>query len=296
MAFRTVFGAFFGLLLFSSCRSHLDSSQLAAIDEGFYRADHFIQSANNVLYIEFEKLRYDPSRRQIALVWLPIIARIHSLDSMVDRYTDSVKGKIKKGEQSGKNDQQQVVHELAKYRKQLEESLDAALPDVSEFDRKDIDQAKLHLVMQRESGLEGASFSLSPEILTKWKIDFRLSENYILSFCNKISAIIIDRFDRFDILTGIANGHLRVGDPIEVFAGIGAFSVLCEPTVRIDGREIKVSNETGIALDTLIANTRPGKYKIPIEITFTMPDGSRQTITKNLKYTVDAVPCLEQGK
>ena len=272
MLHRTVIAALCGLLLFSSCQSRVDSGQLAVIDEGLARADHFIQTENKALYHQIDMKRYDPRMRLLVDAWLPVIARIWSLDSMVDRI--------------GVDNQSQAAQKLIEYRRNLVESLDAALPDVSDYIRSDIGQVKLRLAAHSDSGVLATSFSLSPEVLSKLKIDFRLTENQILSYCNKMSTAIIEPFERFEVLAGLENGHLRPGEAVEIFAGIGAFSLKADPTVKINGQVIKASRETGIALDTLTADSRPGKYKIPIEITFTRPDGSRQTIKKNLSYTV----------
>jgi hypothetical protein len=236
---------------------------------------------------EINMRQYDPQQRFTVLAWIPAITRIRSLETALDSYLEPLKVELKDRRQLDKDRALQLAQKLTRYQQELEASLDTALPDPNEYIKKDIDDLKLHLPLRKDSSLLTGEIPISLEMLSKLTLDCRLSENYILLYCKKNTVVIIESYEKFAVLAGLNNSHLRAGEPIEVFAGIGHFSLKINPSFKIGGREIKANDETGMALDTLIANNRPGKYKIPVTASFTKPDGTLTTITKNLSYTVD---------
>jgi gliding motility-associated protein GldM len=121
-------------------------------------------------------------------------------------------------------------------------------------------------------------------ILSKFQNDVKTSENRIVQFChNKVGEVAV-RFDTYAAIVGQNSTYLMPGQPLEITAGVGAFSTGAKPTITIGGQTITVGTE-GTAKQDIPGGTI-GKHSVPVTITYRDQDGTEQHITKNVEYTV----------
>ena len=92
-------------------------------------------------------------------------------------------------------------------------------------------------------------------------------------------------FEAFYPLTTINSSNLKAGQPIEITAGLGGFSVVSKPTFVINGKNMPL-NTDGVAVYNTIATGKPGRHFIPVTITYFKPDGSQSSISKKIEYTI----------
>lgn len=139
-------------------------------------------------------------------------------------------------------------------------------------------------------GWLNSNFHMTPTvaavtILTKLQNDIKNSEATVKDYClNQIGKVKFV-YDKFEAIVSANTNYTMPGEPIEVYAGVGAFSEQAAPTISINGAVQPLQN--GKATYKTIANG-VGKHTIPVSITFTKPDGGRETKQTSIEYTVGA--------
>jgi hypothetical protein len=72
------------------------------------------------------------------------------------------------------------------------------------------------------------------------------------------------------------------GDELDVTAGIGAYSAAAKPNITINGQHQDLNPDGAAEYKTKVSST--GQVEVKIE--YAKPDGSKDVITKQIKYTV----------
>ncbi|TAD83633.1 MAG: gliding motility protein GldM [Bacteroidetes bacterium] len=136
---------------------------------------------------------------------------------------------------------------------------------------------------------EDAYFHMTPSvaaitILSKFQNDVLRSGNLVANYCQEQVGKVVVVLDKFEILTSQSSSYLLPGQPLEIKAGIGAFSSNAKPTISINGVS-QVANDSGFARYTTTASGSGGN--IPISVQFKDPN-TGTVITKNtsVSYTV----------
>jgi hypothetical protein len=92
----------------------------------------------------------------------------------------------------------------------------------------------------------------------------------------------------YDIYPGFAainSRYFKAGEEAEIIAGTGSFNKYVWPTIVIDNRDVPLDAD-GAAHYKFKASDKVGKHIIPVKIYYIDREGKRQTITKNIEYTV----------
>jgi gliding motility-associated protein GldM len=136
---------------------------------------------------------------------------------------------------------------------------------------------------------EDAYFHMTPSvaaitILSKFQNDVLRSGNLVANYCQEQVGKVAVVLDKFEILTSQSSSYLLPGQPLEIKAGIGAFSSAAKPTISINGVS-QVANDSGFARYTTTA--AGSGANIPVSVSFKDPN-SGNVITKNttVSYTV----------
>jgi len=137
---------------------------------------------------------------------------------------------------------------------------------------------------------EGAYFHMVPTvagltILSKFQNDIKTTENRIVQFChNKVGEVVV-RYDTYAAFAQTNKGYVMPGDKMDITAGVGAFSKAALPTIVIDGTSVPLGID-GAAHKEITASSSLGTHKIRVNITYTDQDGNKQSIPKDIEYTV----------
>jgi hypothetical protein len=107
----------------------------------------------------------------------------------------------------------------------------------------------------------------------------------LVTFCNEEVSNNIFYFTTFSAIIGQNTTRLKNGEYLEITAGVGAFSTKNSPVILVQNNNIPLS-EDGSAHYKIRVLGKPGKYRIPVMISYTEEDGRILNIQKNVEYTV----------
>ncbi len=122
-------------------------------------------------------------------------------------------------------------------------------------------------------------------MLAKFQNDVLNTESLMIIYFNSHVSSYTDSFESYSAIATQSSSYVKAGDSIEIFAGVGAFSVASNPSITINGHKM-IIGEDGVASHRLKSSQKPGKYTVPVVIEFIKPDGSPLKMSKVLKYTV----------
>lgn len=122
-------------------------------------------------------------------------------------------------------------------------------------------------------------------ILKKMINRVKILENELLQFyAYSISGCILT-FDKFSCLVAQSTNHLKVGEQLEITAGVGSFSVAAKPIITFGDKNIEVID--GIAAYKIKAVGAIGKHTIPVNIDFVDQNGTKKSQLAYVEYTID---------
>jgi hypothetical protein len=122
--------------------------------------------------------------------------------------------------------------------------------------------------------------------LAKMKNDVITIENKMLSYCfNMTSPGCILQYDRFNAIVGQSSNCVKVGDNIELYAGIGSFSTAAQPKFLVDNKVLSC-NDDGVMVYNFKTPAKAGKYNKCVKIEFYKPDGTKESKEYTIEYTV----------
>lgn len=144
------------------------------------------------------------------------------------------------------------------------------------------------IISQDGKGWAKSNFYMTPAIaavtiLSKLQNDVRSSQTQVIDYCYSQIGQVKVVYDQFAAIASANTNYAMPGDPIEIVAGVGAFSAAAQPTVTIAGKVVPL--EGGQAIFKTNASGS-GTQSIPVKISFTQPDGTVATVDKNIEYTV----------
>jgi gliding motility-associated protein GldM len=121
-------------------------------------------------------------------------------------------------------------------------------------------------------------------ILSKFQNDIKNTESQLIDYCHKNIGEVKLIYNKFQAIATANTAYAMQGDPIEITAGVGAFSEAAQPKISINGQSMPLTPE-GTALFKTTASG-PGEHSVNVNIEFNKPDGSVERVTKVVKYTV----------
>jgi len=170
--------------------------------------------------------------------------------------------------------------------KKTKENFDKALPVNLHVDEERI---KGNSTGDAKKDWAFVNFHMTPTIaaitiLSKLENDAKNTEaqmvDYLHSQIGKVKLV----FDRFQPIAQSNTSYAMPGDPIEITAGVGAFSDAAKPKIYIDGQLQPITADGTALYKTNASGT--GEHNVNVKIDYAKPDGKIETITKVVKYTV----------
>ena len=121
-------------------------------------------------------------------------------------------------------------------------------------------------------------------ILSKLENDAKNTEaqmvDYLHSQIGKVKVV----FDKFQAIAQSSTSYAMPNDPIEITAGVGAFSEAAKPRIYVDGNLQPLTSD-GTAVYKVNASGT-GEHNVNVKIEYARPDGKIETVNKVVKYTV----------
>jgi hypothetical protein len=122
-------------------------------------------------------------------------------------------------------------------------------------------------------------------MLTKIKNDLLLAESILIEYFNQLTVVNFCGYTQFAPLVAQSSSVIRIGDSVEISAGIGAMSYQAKPSITIHGKNVGVG-VYGLGTCNIKSPNVPGIYWIPVKIEYWKPDGTFTTYEKRISYRV----------
>jgi gliding motility-associated protein GldM len=301
-------------VFFTSCADRIktDLNVYKALDESLINSNKIINAASEQEFRFLQDKMSDPASSEKAKPWYPKAKLIQELSEDVYNYIERLKTDLKKeaglksveGTESFREaDKNAVIRLFNKNSKgnELYERLQKYKTDVLAVDSGMLSTFENTLLITTQAFESGQNnqqdftktiFDDIPVIaaiamLSKFQNNVKIIENKTVAFCNSKVASYDSHgyYSSYSIFAAISSGCVKAKEEIEITAGIAAFSKLALPIVIINGKNVPL-DEIGAAIYKFKASDKPGKHIVPVEISFTDQDGQKQTVTKNIEYTV----------
>lgn len=286
-------------LLFTACAQQNDNGQLADLIKRLKHSNTLIRNFNNETLWDLEEVMQRPNPSADDLVCVTNGKKVNALSSNLVSYVESLHGIVTN------DNARNLFGRLVQYKHGL-----LNLMEPGDFPGTPFYRENKKLVFKEFPVLDfiedSAALSTAATSAEKWlddnfssadtlnmqrsllkiKNEILCSEQILLKYLKSRTAeLICGNYEQFSAIAVLNSAYIKSGDSIEVVAGVGSFTAASKPRIIIDGREIEL-NAASHAVYNFRSHSKPGKYIIPVEIEFFKPDGTRERIVKNLKYTI----------
>ncbi len=284
------------------------------VDKSLITSNDNLTSANNTLYTSLEGKLKDPMTAEKAKPWNEKANLAKKLSNDMSAYIDQLKVELKKeaglkieegvevykeddleaatrlfgNEKGGKNKGPELENKLNEFRRKMLE-IDPSI--LAEFEKTfPIEkQGKVKGKDGKEKDFTFAYFHMNPTVaaitlLSKFQNNVKNAENQIVTYChNQVGAVKVV-YDQFAALVGQSSNYLMPGEEIEITAGVGAYSKAAQPQITINGAGAAVGPDGRASYKTIASGG--GARTVPVSVTYTKPDGTKETKSFEVKYTV----------
>lgn len=302
------------ILLFTSCADNSKSdTTLNIFRASYYGLEQSIEAishSNKAIYNSLEGRLRDPDCMYETAIWQPKALAVRSLTENTVAYIRQLKEGLKKEagfrdsfkpetlkednmtavdryfNEQGKG--KELFEHLTKYKQDVL-AIDSVLKDKMK-DRVwiftgDFDETKAGYKEFTKTFFGNIPVIAAMAILSRFENNLVITENKFIDYCHgRTFTLRCLAFDKILPVVMQNRSCVKGGEAIEITAGIGEFTNSAGPQITVNGTAVPL--EFGVANYKLKTSTTPGTHAVPVKIEYTMPDGTRQKMTKNIEYTV----------
>ena len=267
------------LLALTGCKDSDKNSSLIfeELNESLERSNKNLELSTIEAINSIESKRQDVVTAEKANVWFSRAYPVVESSNKIIDFVDST--------------QQAVIKMNVEDREKYAENLDSmirkyqqAVLTADSYERKEF--SNRIIFHSSKSNILSDTFTIKTFLL-KLKNDVRNMEDMAVLFCrNQIGSLDGDAlFEKFQPIAAINSSVLKIGQEIVVDVGLGEFNLSNKPTFSINGINV-LPNENGVGEYKMKVKKKPGKYIIPVKITYTRKNGKLDSIEKKIEYTV----------
>ncbi|MFN8246600.1 MAG: gliding motility protein GldM [Ferruginibacter sp.] len=290
------------------------------VDKSLMLSNENLDGANKTLFTSLDAKLKDPMTAEKAKPWNDKALVAKGLSEGLDKFIEELKVELKKeagakmvevdGKQveqfkeddleaatrlfgngeGGKNKGVELEKKLSDYRKQML----AIDPEIAkEFATtlavEDMEKNKTVGQDGKPKEFTEAFFHMTPTVaaltlLSKFQNNVRNAENQVVTYChNQVGAVKVV-YDEFAALVGQSSNYVMPGEEIEITAGVGAYSKAAKPVISIGGASATVGPDGRASYKTKASGA--GARTVPVVVRYTKPDGTQESKTFDVKYTV----------
>jgi hypothetical protein len=287
----------FILMLISACsnNSQNDSVKINALNEGLTISNSLIHYETSVIYKSLEKKLAEHDSK--AIIWYPKAMMIKMYSDSIRNFIERLKMDLQE-EKSPENKVQllfetnnkgnELYHSLLTYKNSIlniDPELEKIFKDKTVIVTQPFDSLNSNQEDFTKTFFHKASKEMALSILNRFENNIDIAEQETVTFCNFQVVYYDDGIRTFSALIGQSTTHARPGELIDISAGVGSYSVKCNPRIKIDGVAVPV-NSDGIANYHFKASDKPGKHSVGVIIDYIDDGGSSKSDTTNIHYFV----------
>ncbi len=277
------------------------------VDKSLIKSNTNLESSNSSLFESFKAKLSEPgvNKEKLAL-WTENAAKAKTLSDDFTKYVEGLKTELKQAsglklDENGKEDfklddlnASSRLMDSDKKGKELDDKLKAyrkAMLDIHP-DIRAAYESTFPIELDKEKPTEDvttASFRMMPTVaavtlLSKYQNNIKNAENQVVSFCHSQVGQVKFTYDQFAAIVGQSSNYLMPGEKMTITAGVGAYSTAAQPQITIGGASVPVNAE-GVAIREFNVDGG-GAKSVPVSVTYTKPDGTKETKTYSMSYTV----------
>jgi len=288
------------------------------VDKSLITSNGNIKSANQTLYTSLENKLKDPMTAEKAKPWNDKALTAKKYAEEMDVYINQLKVELKAeagakmvekdgkqveefkkddleaatrlfgNEKGGKNKGPEFEAKLKEFRKKM---LDIDPEIRKEFEKSFPVEDKYTIIGEdgKENDFTFGYFHMTPTVaaltlLSKFQNNVKNAENQVVTYChNQVGAVKVV-YDQFAALVGQSSNYVMPGEEIEINAGVGAYSKAAQPKISIGGASMPLAEDGRATSKFKVSGS--GSKSVPVNVTFTKPDGTIETKSFDVKYTV----------
>lgn len=289
------------------------------VDSSLITSNTNLDAANNTLFTSLDNKLKDPMTAEKAKPWNDKAQVAKKLSEDLNKYLEQLKVDLKKeagskmvdvdGKQveqfkeddleaatrlfgkgeGGKNKGEELQKKLKDYRA----AMLAIDPEIAkEFTNTlAVESQDKPLIGQdgKPKDFTNAFFHMTPTVaaltlISKFQNNVKNAENQVVTFChNQVGAVKVV-YDQFAALVGQSSNYVMPGEEMEITAGVGAYSKAAQPQISIGGAGSALGPDGRASYKFKASGSGP--KSVPVSVTYTKPDGTKETKTFDVKYTV----------
>ena len=274
------------------------------VDASLVNSNANIEASNVTLFKSLAAKLADPTSKANAEKWEPKAQKAKKLSADIMSYIEELKKELKasshltiedgveKYKEDDLNSTSRIFDKGGKG-KELDDKIKEFRKEILGLDPEI--RAAFENTLPIEIGKDSTkdlttpSFRMMPTVasitlLSKMQNNIKNSENQVITFAhNKIGEVKVI-YDKFAAIVGQSSNYVMPGEKVTITAGVGAFSTAAQPQITIGGSSAPVNAE-GLATRDITADGA-GLKSIPVSVTFTKPDGTKETKPYKIEYTV----------
>lgn len=283
------------------------------VDKSLTTSNENLNLANQTLFTSLEAKLKDPVTSAKAEPWNAKAMVAKKLSEDLDKYIDDLKTELKKesglkmveGQEQFKEDDLEAATRLfgegeggkkkgTEFEKKLKDYREAML-NISPEIRKEF-EGSFPVDVAPQIGKDGkpkdftnAFFHMTPTVagltlLSKFQNNVKNAENQIVTYChNQVGAVKVV-YDEFAALVGQSSNYVMPGEEMEITAGVGAYSKAAQPVITIGGTTSSLGPDGRASYKFKASGGGP--RTVPVVVKFTKPDGTVESKSFDVKYTV----------
>ena len=286
------------------------------VNGSIVKSNDLITDKNKLTYESFAEKLKDPQTQAQAAAWAPKADEAKKLSADLYGYIEQLKADMEKEAGTYEHDGKQLINadnldaatrlmdtkgkgkelytKLGDFKKQMIALLGTD-PKASFYDKSlpidlNVPQSKAGNKFGNDvNGWTQSYFHMTPAIaaltiLSKFQNDVKNSEAQIVDyFHSKIGEVKLV-YNKFQAIATSNTSYAMPGDDVEITAGVGAFSDAAKPVITINGQSMPITADGTAIFKTKASGT--GEHPVNVVIEYNKPDGTKDRVTKTIKYTV----------
>ena len=286
------------VLLFHSCsiESEKELTIIKAMEESLDYSNRLLSVSTSEYLTSLNAKLNDIGTSERASVWLSKAQAVESLSKEANDYIAKIKAQLsEKGKESKgaankflSQNRNNIFDFLIRYKKevlavddrihrQFSKSFGVVASTIDTLDKNENDLFNTFF--------QSRDIRSSKAMLTKLQNNIKVIENKVTMFCHEQVGSTGGPCTFISAIAGINSSVVQPGGQLEIFSGVGSFDSRPKAEVFVYDNSVPV-NENAIAVFRFKAEKQPGKYYVPVKINYTDQDGRRQSIQKQIEYTV----------
>lgn len=277
-------------ILFTSCSSDSEKQKilLDALNESIINSSRIIHRSTEIPYSSLKNKLLGIQFHSNAEIWYPKANMVRELSNGLVASIDSLRDLVKRNVGLTSDQISGLTNNFVRYKNSIwaiDAGMTSAFNGTLIFTTQSFDTIRENEQNFSFYFFENRSRNELLYLLNKFENNIRIIENKLVQYCDNKVGAFVEHFTRFSAIVAQSSTCVKPGEAIEITAGVGSFSKAAQPQITINGNKVDI-NEMAYATYRFNSSAKPGKYFIPVEISFTDEEGIKRNETKRIEYTV----------